>query len=148
VDLLLRMRDDPAGLPRLSDRVGDFVRTNSEALIGITTERRDLDLSKGIAISSILNTDAHSHLEPCRYSEGSGFWRLMTIPHVTSTRFIGRMAQLVGNVVKNPLGLLKWATVPDHAKYSIILLYMRTLEGYIRLRRGRSYTTGFQTGLT
>src|SRR6185503_7758574 len=35
VPLLLAMREDPDGLPRLSERTGDLIRTNSEALIGV-----------------------------------------------------------------------------------------------------------------
>ncbi|HEY0094985.1 MAG TPA: GMC family oxidoreductase N-terminal domain-containing protein, partial [Archangium sp.] len=52
VDLLLKLKAHPDGLPRLSDRLGDGVRTNSEALIGVVAGKRfhDKDLSKGIAI--------------------------------------------------------------------------------------------------
>ncbi|HEX7578770.1 MAG TPA: GMC family oxidoreductase, partial [Thermoanaerobaculia bacterium] len=32
----------------------------------------------------------------------------------------------------------------DWAKYNMILLYMRTVEGHIRMRLGRSWRTGFQ----
>ncbi|WP_205526048.1 GMC family oxidoreductase N-terminal domain-containing protein, partial [Pyxidicoccus trucidator] len=37
VDLLLRLKERPDGLPRLSERLGDSVRTNSEALVGIVS---------------------------------------------------------------------------------------------------------------
>ena len=77
VELLLKMRDDPQGLPNLSPRLGDGIRTNSEALIGIATPNRKFDLSEGIAITSILHTDEHSHVEPVRYGRGSGFFRLL-----------------------------------------------------------------------
>ena len=30
------MKANPQGLPRLSDRLGELVRTNSETLIGVT----------------------------------------------------------------------------------------------------------------
>ncbi|MFK5955504.1 MAG: hypothetical protein QM477_03560 [Planctomycetota bacterium] len=64
-----------ARLPQLSSHLGTSVRTNSEALLGVTTMQKDLDLSKGIAIVSILQTDDYSHLEPVRYPRGSGFFR-------------------------------------------------------------------------
>src|SRR2546428_2780186 len=83
VSLLLKLKASPSGLPRLSDRVGTFVRTNSEALIGVTT-RADLDLSEGIAITSLLRTDEHSHLAPVRYGKGSGFFRGLMSPHVAA----------------------------------------------------------------
>jgi cholesterol oxidase len=148
VDLLLRLKANPRGLPLLSDRLGDYVRTNSESLIAVISRKRDLDLSKGIAISSILHTDEHSHIEPCRYGEGSGFFRILMAPHVPGDDTLSRMANLLRVMLKNPLAALRAAAVPDLAKHSIILLYMRTLEGYIRLKRGRSLTTGFRAGMT
>jgi cholesterol oxidase len=148
LDLLLRMKADPRGLPRLSDRLGEFVRTNSESLIEVVSERRDKDLSKGIAIGSILETDEHSHLEPTRYGAGSGFFRLLAAPHVAGATFWTRMANLVSTAARHPLRVLRAALVPDFAKYSIILLYMRTLEGSLRMKLGRGITTGFSTGLT
>ncbi|MBT3220999.1 MAG: GMC family oxidoreductase, partial [Proteobacteria bacterium] len=42
IPLLLRMRLDPDGLPRLSDKVGRYVRTNNEAIMGVPTSRRDV----------------------------------------------------------------------------------------------------------
>jgi cholesterol oxidase len=148
LDLLLRMKADPAGLPRLSDRLGHFVRTNSESLIEVVTQRRDKDLSKGIAIGSILETDEHSHLEPTRYGQGSGFFRLLAAPHVAGASFWTRMANLAGTVARHPVKLLRAVFVPDFAKYSVILLYMRTLEGSLRMKLGRGLTTGFAKGLT
>jgi cholesterol oxidase len=148
VDLLLRLRASADGLPRLSDKLGDFVRTNSEALIGVVTRKKDADLSKGIAIGSILHTDDHSHIEPVRYSAGSGFFRVLGMPHVSGATFWVRMARLLGAVVKSPLKLLRAWLVRDWAKSTMILLYMRTLDGYIRLRRGRALTTGYAVGMT
>jgi cholesterol oxidase len=148
VDLLLRLKEDARGLPLLSDRLGDHVRTNSESLIAVISRNAQTDLSKGIAISSIIHTDEHSHIEPCRYGEGSGFFRTLTAPHVPGATLATRLANLVGVVARNPLAVLRALTVGDLAKQSVILLYMRTLEGYIRFKRGRSLTTGFKTGMT
>ena len=36
---------------------------------------------KGVAIGSILHTDEHCHIEPVRYGAGSGFFRLLALPH-------------------------------------------------------------------
>jgi cholesterol oxidase len=148
VELLLRLKADPSGLPELSDRLGDHVRTNSESLIAIVSRSKKRDLSKGIAIGSIVHTDEHSHMEPVRYGEGSGFFRLLMAPHVAGATLGQRLLHLAGSVVKRPLAVLRAATVGDLAKQSIILLYMRTLEGFIRLKRGRSLTTGFREGMT
>lgn len=147
VDLLLAMKDDPEGLPRLSPRVGDFVRTNSESLIGVTTQRRDVDLTEGVAITSILHTDEHSHVEPVRYSRGAGFFRLLMSPHAPGATAASRFARALALMVRHPIRYARLATVPDWARYTQILLYMRTLEGTLSFRRGRSAFSGFRTAL-
>ena len=147
VPLLLKMKADPQGLPRLSERLGDFVRTNSESIIAVISEQRARDLSKGIAIGSILHTDEHSHLEPVRYSAGSGFWRLLSAPHVSGDDLLTRGANLLRLLVRHPIKVVRAYLVPDYAKYTMILLYMRTLEGTIRLKlKRRKLTTGRGSG--
>jgi cholesterol oxidase len=147
VDLLLRMKDDPKGLPRLSPRTGELVRTNSESLIAVVSERRDLDLSKGVAIGSILHTDEHSHVEPVRYGEGSGFFRLLLAPHAPGDTLMQRGVRAASVLLESPMRTAKVLAVPDLAKYSQILLYMRTLEGTLSFRLGRSARTGFRRAL-
>lgn len=147
VDLLLRLKQHPDGLPRLSDRLGHFVRTNSESLIGVVASKGDVELSRGVAIGSILHTDPWSHLEPCRYPAGSGFFRTMSLPHVTGARLITRLAQMIGVIVRNPLRMLRTWLIRDFGRFTVILLYMRTLEGYLRFERGRSLTTGLAEGM-
>lgn len=148
MNLLLELKEHPDGLPRLSDRLGDGVRTNSEALVGIVSGRKDVDLSKGIAIGSILHTDARSHLEPVRYSEGSGFFRLLMAPQVAGATMFARLAGLFGMLARHPVRFLKAWFVPDFARRTLILLYMRTLEGHLRMRRGRGLMTGLRRGVT
>jgi cholesterol oxidase len=146
IPLLLKMREDAGGLPALSAHVGDFVRTNSEALIGVVAPDRD-DLSEGIAITSILHTDDHSHIEPVRYAAGSGFFRTMVLPHAPGPTVLARLAGAVRGFAHQP-GL--WArsfVVDDFAKRSQVLLYMRTLDGTLSLRMGRSAYTAFRRGL-
>lgn len=147
VDLLLKLKASPEGLPRLSDRLGEAVRTNSEALIGVVSPRKQQDLSKGIAIGSILHTDEHSHLEPVRYSAGSGFFRMLGAPYVTGEGVVTRLARLLGSMLRHPLKLMRVLTVSDYAKQTIILLYMRTLDGHLSMKRARGALTGLRQGL-
>jgi cholesterol oxidase len=134
IPLLLRLRASPDGLPRLSPRLGSGVRTNSEALIGVTTLRKDLDVSRGLAITSILHTDAHSHLEPVRYPAGSGFFRLLMAPLVSGESAAARFVRTFAAVARRPLAHLRAWLVRDWARSTLILLFMRTLEGTMRLR--------------
>ena len=147
VDLLLKMREDPKGLPELSPRVGDFIRTNSESLTAIISPSSSHDFSKGVAIGSIFHTDEHSHIEPVRYSEGSGFFRTLMAPHApgktAAKRFLGAGRRLL----KEPIRWAKALSVPDLSRATTILLYMRSLEGTMSFRRGRFVTTFLKKGL-
>lgn len=147
VPLLLSLKESPDGLPKLSDRLGDFVRTNSEALFAVVSPDKESDYSKGVAITSILHTDEHSHIEPVRYAEGSGFFRLLALPHAPGGNVVARMFRMLGGFLSKPLLWMKAFAARDFARQSQILLYMRTLEGTLRMRLGRGVHTGFTRGL-
>ncbi|MFI5181987.1 MAG: GMC oxidoreductase [Thermoanaerobaculia bacterium] len=147
VELLLKLKESPDGLPRLSDRLGDFVRTNSEVLMGVVSEKNE-DLSVGIAIGSIIETDEHSHLEPVRYPAGSGFFRLLAMPHAPGDTVTQRFASALSMLLRHPWKTLKAWLTPDWAKHTMILLYMRTVEGTLRMKLGRGVRTGFARAVT
>lgn len=142
VDLLLKLAGDE--LPALSPRVGDQVRTNSETLIGVVTDGSK-DLSRGVAIGSILHTDAHSHLEPVRYGPGSGLFRLLVLPHAPGANLFKRLASSVRTAAAHPRRFMRALTVRDWARATSILLYMRATEGTLRFVRSRF---GMQTTLS
>ncbi len=146
VPLLLKLREQADALPRLSPRLGDFVRTNSEALIGIVSRRRDRDMSDGVAITSILRTDPHSTLEPVRYSAGSGFFRLLQTPHASGRNALTRIGRSAVAVFRHPIQTFRAYTVGDWARRTMILLYMRTIDSHLALRRRRTVRTAWRRG--
>jgi cholesterol oxidase len=135
VDLLLRMKSDPDGLPKLSDQVGCNVRTNSESFIGVITRRPDADLSRGLAIGSIYHCGENEYVQPVRYSDGSGFFRLLALPHVPGERTPERLARLAAIFFRHPFKILRAYTTLNMARKMSILMYMRTEEGTLRLER-------------
>jgi cholesterol oxidase len=147
VPLLLKLREDPDGLPSLSARVGDSVRTNNEALLGVIQPDAEQDITQGVAITSILHTDEHSHLEPVRYGAGSGFFRLLGLPHAPGSNVFSRLAGAAAGFLRQPLRWTKAMLTSDWASHTQILLYMRTLESTLSFRLGRSVYTGFRKGL-
>ncbi len=147
VELLLRLQKKSNGLPRLSERVGNRVRTNSEVLVGVTTQRRDLDLSEGVAITSILRTDDHSYVEPCRFSPGSGFFRLLATPHAPGKTLFERVANSARRIFHAPVRSVRALLVRDWARHTTALLYMRTQDGYLRLTSGRGFLSWLQSDL-
>jgi len=134
VPLLLKLMDST--LPRLSNRVGDDVRTNNESLIFNVNLDKEKDLTKGIAIGSVYHADENSHLEPVRYGRGSGFWRTLLVPVVKEGNFFARLFQMAGKVLRHPLTYLRLVTVKDFAKQSIVLLFMQHLDSTLSLRKG------------
>ncbi len=80
LNLLLRCRSRERSLPKLSGRLGENVRTNSENLQGAGSRNKDIDYSKGIAITSIINTREDTNVEPVRFSDGSSLIRNITAP--------------------------------------------------------------------
>jgi len=134
VKLLLKLKR--SSLPGLSEKVGAGIRTNSESLIGVTAFDKKTVFSDGIAIGSILHTDEYSHLEPVRYSAGSGFWRIFMSPLVEGENALARMAKVFADFIKYPRQNLKALFVDDWSRRTQILLFMQTLDSTLRFSRG------------
>ncbi|MBN4080816.1 GMC family oxidoreductase [Caldithrix abyssi] len=135
VKLLLTLMK--SSLPKLSKKVGGMVRTNSEALMPVTALDKKTDYSKGIAIGSILHTSKHTHVEPVRYSKGSGFWRLFMLPRVSGKNFFVRLLKIGWDYIRHPIQNLKVLFVDDWAKRTQVMLFMQTLESTLQFKKGR-----------
>lgn len=135
--LLLSLRASADGLPRLPRTIGTQVRTNSEVLLGVVTRRRDRSFADGVAITSILRLPDGSSVEPVRYPEGSGFFRLLVLPHAPGPTVFRRLAAAGARVLREPVATARALLVRDHARHSLILLYMRASEGTLTLQLGR-----------
>ena len=61
----------------ISDRLGMLTRTNSEAILGAIAPDLEIDYSEGVAITSSIHPDAHTHFEPVRYGHGSNSMSLL-----------------------------------------------------------------------
>jgi cholesterol oxidase len=133
ISLLLALRQDQAALPRLSPCVGRFVRTNSESLVTVSNPDSAEDFSRGVAITSILHTDDHSHIEPVRYGAGSNFFRPLLLPHTTEKTVLSRLGGMVQAFAKAPRKWLAQYTTNELSEKTPVLLYMRTLEETLTL---------------
>ncbi|MCK5821592.1 MAG: GMC family oxidoreductase [Bacteroidales bacterium] len=142
IPLLLKLKKK--SLPNLSDQVGYSVRTNNEALIGVVSRQKDKNFSEGVAIGSIVHTDSHSHLEPVRYSTGSGFFRLLMAPMLSGKNFGHRLLLLVWDFIRHPIDNARAYFVGNWANRVQIMLFMQTIDSRLRLRRG---LFGMQTGI-
>ncbi|HEX5658922.1 MAG TPA: GMC family oxidoreductase [Polyangiales bacterium] len=145
--LLLAMKEQPDCLPKLSPRLGEFVRTNSEALPSVFVPKAKEDFSQGVAITSILHTDDHSHIEPVRYGKGSNFYKFLLSPHAPGNSAITRLLGSVIAWLSSPIAYLRMLFTKRLSEQTQVLLYMRTLEATLTLALGRSLFTGGKVGL-
>lgn len=134
VRLLLNMKRKH--LPNLSDRLGDYIRTNNESLVLVHSRDRSKDFSKGIAIGSIFPPDEDTHLEAVRYASGSGFWKIMGVPLTHGRNMMHRILKLTWKMITAPVSWLRIYFTRDFSKQSMILLFMQHLDSTVRFRRG------------
>lgn len=147
--LLFHCRDVSKTLPELSPRLGEEVRTNSEALLGATARDNDVDYSEGVAITSIFRADAVTAVEPVRYPRGSSFMRNLSAPLIEAegAGFWGRLLKVLREIVRHPIDFLHARFFSRWPERSTILLIMQTEDTIMKLRTGRSLLTLFRRGL-
>ena len=58
-------------LPRVSDRLGYLVRTNSESILAVTAKDDPRDFTRGVAITSSIYPDPDTHIETVTYGKGA-----------------------------------------------------------------------------
>lgn len=148
VKLLLSLRDQKKSLPNLSPRLGDMVRTNSEALLGAVARKSDVNYSEGVSISSIYNLDRITRIEPVRYPDGSSLMRYVAAPLIdTDVSLPVRLLRFLGWAITHPLDFAKAFILPGWAHNVTILLVMQHADNRMRFRMGRSIFTLFRHGM-
>lgn len=147
VPLLLKCKS--AGwLPRISDLLGNFVRTNSEALVGGRSRSRDVDYSRGIAIACGFAPDSHTHIEMVRYGAGQDFMSLLSTLLVGGGPGWPRPLRFVAAVLRRPLTFLRFLNPRGWAKQTGILLVMQSLPNYMSLALRRRWYWPFSKRVT
>ena len=121
-------------LNNISPKLGDFVRTNSEAIIGIKLDNSPKkDFTKGVAISAGFYPDQNTHIETVRYGKGQTAMSLLTtfLPD-RRIPFPGLIRWGI-SVVSSPIKFLVNLYPFDWAKKTIILLVMQPIDNYLKL---------------
>ncbi|MEU7010858.1 GMC family oxidoreductase [Streptomyces sp. NPDC046332] len=139
--LLHRMKDTGL-LPRISARLGELTRTNSEALVGSqTTDRRyrrkhgaaKVDFTRGVAITSSIHPDENTHIEPVRYGKGSNAMGGMTVLQVPYGAH--RVRNWLLEMVKHPTLALRALSNRRWSERTIIGLVMQSLDNSLTTYR-------------
>ena len=150
MELLFHLKEKQS-LPRLSDQVGRYVRTNSESLIGVRVPGTTDDLSKGVAIGSGIYVDEHTHIEAVRYPNGSDAMSAWTTILTGGRPGPGRVALWLRNLlvssIVHPIRTFRIMQPFGWARESVILLCMQALDGHIDMGWKRSLFSPFRKTL-
>ncbi|MFC4853327.1 FAD-dependent oxidoreductase [Actinophytocola glycyrrhizae] len=137
--LLHEMRDRGV-LPRLSPRLGELTRTNSEAIVGAARTSVDprRDFSRGVAITSSIHPDENTHIEPVRYGKGSNAMGLLQTIATDGAAATPRWLQAVRFMVRHPVRTARLLQTHRWSERTVILLVMQSLDNSITTytRRG------------
>jgi len=123
------------------------VRTNSEVMLGITSRSRT-DLWEGVAITSKVEMDDVTHMEPVRFPPGSDVMLLLGTMLTEGGGKVPRALRWVAQVVLHPLQFLRATWPIGKAERSTILLVMQTVDNHTRLVRKRQGLWPFTKALT
>src|SRR4030042_1609804 len=147
LELLFRCREQTRSLPQISDRLGDHVRTNSENLQGAGSRDKDIDYSKGIAITSIFCADGVTNIEPVRFSDGSSLLRNITAPLVDGGHIPTRILKTLWEIIIHPFDFFYARFFSRWPRYTTILLMMQPVDELLRMRWGRNIFSLFRKGV-
>ncbi|MEU9142626.1 GMC family oxidoreductase [Streptomyces sp. NPDC048349] len=144
---LLHTMKDRGELPRISDRLGDLTRTNSEGLVGAQTDDRRYrkrhgdgsgkaqraDFTRGVAITSSVHPNADTHIEPVRYGKGSNAMGFMTVLQVPYAKH--RVRAWFARTARHPLQLARSLSNRRWSERTIIGLVMQSLDNSLTTYR-------------
>ncbi|WP_027501777.1 FAD-dependent oxidoreductase [Rhodococcus sp. UNC363MFTsu5.1] len=130
---LMHEMKDSGSLPRLSDRLGELTRTNSEAILGAAKLKVDpnLDLTRGVAITSSFHPAADTHIEPVRYGKGSNSMGLLQTLMTDGGGSTPRWIKLLKAIAANPGQMARMLSVKNWSERTIIALVMQNLDNSI-----------------
>ena len=132
VKLLMKCKSEGL-LPKISDQLGNLVRTNSEALLGVKSKDKSVDWNDQIAITSGVYADETTHIEMVRYNKGSDVLLNLLTLMTDGGGKIPRWLRYLGNIVGHPVQFLKLLWPVGKASTTTVVLAMQTDKNYLKL---------------
>lgn len=140
---LLHTVRDRGELPRMSDTLGRLTRTNSESLVGAQTDDRryrrkhgtNADFTRGVAITSSIHPNDHTHIEPVRYGKGSNAMGALSVLQVPYGGRAPRWLTFLANSVKHPTLTARSLSNRRWSERTIIGLVMQTADNSLTTYR-------------
>jgi cholesterol oxidase len=125
-------------LPRLSDRLGSLVRTNSEAILAVTLPPGAPDIQRRVAITGSIYPDPDTHIETVVYGDAADSMSALYTVLVGDGTRVTRPLKLAAATARHPLTFLKLLNPRGWSRRTIIVLVMQTLDNAIALTAKRT----------
>jgi len=131
-------------LPRISDRLGHLVRTNSESILAVTLPKGTKHIWNDVMISSSIHPRPDTHIEFNTFGRHADsmsiFYTLLTGEGSRLTRPLKWLAR----VLRHPLDFLRTSWPRGWSEHSVIFLVMQTLDNAIAFRARRRLFGGIR----
>ncbi|MGH3715023.1 MAG: GMC oxidoreductase [Micromonosporaceae bacterium] len=121
-------------LPKLSDRLGKLVRTNSESILAVTASGDTHDFARSIAITSSIYPAPDTHIEPVTYGQHGNTQSLIFALATAAGRRGTRPFYFLLNALRHPRKFVRSLRIRKWSGRTVILLVMQTVENSISLR--------------
>jgi cholesterol oxidase len=131
-------------LPRLSDRLGELVRTNSESVLTVLLPE-DRESWRDVTASSSVHLDADTHVELLTYGTDADMLSLLYTVLVGDGSRVTRPLKWLGTIVRHPVRWLKTLWPVGWSRRMVMLLVMQSKDNAIAFRaRKRRLGKGYR----
>lgn len=120
-------------LPRISDRLGELVRTNSESILAVRLPE-DRKTWNDVAISCSVHVNHDTHIEFVNYGRNADFIGGLYTVLVGKGSLATRPLKWVGSILMHPLQWLRTMSPLGWSRRAVMLLVMQALDNAITLR--------------
>jgi len=125
-------------LPRLSDRLGELVRTNSESILAVTLPDGARETWNDVFISSSIHPRPDTHIEFTTFGRNADSMSLLYTMLTGKGTRLTRPLKWLGNIIRHPIVFLKTVWPFGWSERSVGFLVMQTLDNAIAFRTRRT----------
>jgi cholesterol oxidase len=126
-------------LPRISDRLGELVRTNSESILAVTLPEGLAEPADDVAISASIHPRPDTHIEFVTYGRRGDFMALLyTVLTGDGTRITRPLRWLAG-ILRHPWTFARTLWPIGWSRRTLIFLVMQSLDNAISFRARRNW---------
>jgi cholesterol oxidase len=147
MEVLFASRDRYRTLPALPRSLGEHVRTNSEAIVGILADDPDTDVTHGATISSHFYPDAETHITQNRFPESYSFMKLYMGPLVDGTQPLARALRTLARFITQPVASTRSFRAARWHRRVSVLTVMQHADNELAFTYGRTWLRGFRHAL-